>query len=153
MPNPILTRQPFILLVGLTLLFTLISACHHHPKHSPQSRKATQTQPRLVEQQLLATIKNAEALGQGNPLLLSSLYSLANFYQDRKEFDKAADQYQRALHIKERTSGPNHPEIAAILKRYAHVLQEAQHPTQAANLLARADAILARSNSSPVPTK
>ena len=151
MHNPILIRQPFILFLGLALLCTFISACHHQPKHSPQSRKAPKTQPFLVEQQLLTTIKNAETLGQGNPLLLSSLYSLANFYQDRKEFDKAADQYQRALHIKERTSGPNHPEIAAILKRYARVLQEAQRPTQAANLLARADAILAGSNSSRIP--
>lgn len=142
------TKQPFILLGSLALLFALFPACSQHTKEYPQNRQSITTQPPLVEQQLLATIKSAENLEQGNPLLLSSLYSLASFYHDRKEYDKAADQYQRALHIKERISGPNHPDVAAILKRYARVLQEAKRPTQAANLLARADAILAQSTPS-----
>jgi tetratricopeptide (TPR) repeat protein len=75
---------------------------------------------------------------------------LANFYQDRKEYDKAAAQYERALHIKEEMSGPDHPDIAAILQRYARLLQEANRPTEAANHLARANAILARSSPPPV---
>jgi tetratricopeptide (TPR) repeat protein len=143
------TKQKFILLGSLLLLFALVSACTQHPKKYPQGRHAIKTQPPLVEQQLLATIKKAETLGQGNPLLLSSLYSLANFYHDRKEYEKAANQYERAIHIKEHISGPDHPDIAAILKRYARVLQEAKRPTQAANLLARADAILAQSKLPP----
>jgi tetratricopeptide (TPR) repeat protein len=143
MPYVFSTKQLFFLFSTLVILFTLLSACSQHPKKNRQSIK---TQPPLVEQQLLATIKNAENLEEGNPLLLSSLYSLASFYHDRKEYDKAVDQYQRALHIKERMSGPNHPDVAAILQRYARVLQEAKRPTQAANLLARADAILAQSN-------
>ena len=140
MPNISPTKQTFIFVASLVLLCGLLSACNQHP----QDRRAIQTQPPLVEQQLRATVKNAEKLGQGNPLLLSSLYSLANFYQDHKEYDKAADQYQRALSIKEQISGPNHPDIAEILKRYARVLQEAKRPTEAANLLARAQAILAQ---------
>ena len=146
MPNGLSTKQLFFLFGILVLLFALFSACSQHPK---KNRQTITTQPPLVEQQLLATIKNAENLEQGNPLLLSSLYSLASFYHDRKEYDKAANQYQRALHIKERISGPNHPDVAAILKRYARVLQEAKRPTQAANLLARADAILAQSTPAP----
>lgn len=130
----------------MLLLFTLFSACNHHPQ-GPHSPKA---QPPLVEQQLLSTIQNAEGLGKGNPLLLSSLYSLADFYQNRKEYDKAAEQYQRALHIKEETTGPNHPDVAAILQRYARLLQEANRPTEAANLTARADAILAHSSAPSV---
>lgn len=142
--------QRFILIGSLLLAFILLPACsHHHQKHpqSPQDRYDTQAKAPIVEQQLLATIHNAESLGPGNPLLLSSLYSLANFYQDRKEYDKAAAQYQRALHIKEETIGPDHPDVASILQRYARLLQEANRPTEAANLLARANAILA--NSSP----
>ena len=136
-----------VILIGiLLLLFALFSACNHHP----QGRHSTKAQPPLVEQQLLSTVKNAETLGQGNPLLLSSIYSLANFYQDRKEYDKAAAQYERALHIKEEMSGPDHPDIAAILQRYARLLQEANRPTEAANHLARANAILARSSPPPV---
>jgi len=134
--------QRVILLGSLILLFALFSACNHHP----QGRHNTKAQPPLVEQQLLSTIKNAEGLGKGNPLLLSSIYSLANFYHERKEYDKAAEQYQRALHIKEEISGPDHPDIAAILQRYARLLQEANRPTEAANLLARANAILAHSS-------
>ncbi len=137
--------QRFILCGGLLLLCILVSACNQRSRDYPLERHSTKTQSVLVEQQLLATIKNAETLEPGNPLLLSSLYSLANFYQDRKEYDKAANQYQRALEIKEHISGPNHPDIPAILKRYARVLQAAERPTEAANLLARADAILDRS--------
>lgn len=96
----------------------------------------------MVEQQLLTTINQAMKLEPGNPLLLSSVYSLANYYHDRKEYDKAAAQYQRALDIKEHSSGPNHPDIATILQRYARVLQDAKRPIEAANLLARAQAIL-----------
>ncbi len=145
MLNGLSTKRLLCFLGILVLLFALFSACSQYPK---KNRQSITTQPPLVEQQLLATIKNAENLEQGNPLLLSSLYSLASFYHDRKEYDKAANQYQRALHIKERISGPNHPDVAAILKRYARVLQEAKRPIQAANLLARADAILAQSTPS-----
>jgi len=138
--------QRVILIGSLLLLLVLFSACHHHP----QGRHRTKAQPPLVEQQLLSTVKNAETLGQGNPLLLSSLYSLADYYHDRKEYDKAAAQYERALHIKEEMSGPDHPDVAAILQRYARLLQEANRPTEAANLSARADAILAHSSAPSV---
>ena len=133
----------------LLLLFVLITACtpqHTQQPSSSQNRQETKLKVSTAEQQLLTTIRNAEGLGQGNPLLLSSVYSLANFYHDRQEYNKAAQQYQRALELKEEMSGPNHPDIAAILQRYARVLQEANRPTEAANLLARAEAILAQSS-------
>jgi hypothetical protein len=135
-----LKKQRFLLAGSMLLLLALLSACNHHSQKYPQGRHNTKAQSTLAEQQLLSTIKNAEGLGKGNPLLLSSLYS----------FDKAAEQYQRALYIKEEISGPNHPDIAAILQRYARLLQEAKRPTEAANLLARADAILAHSSPPPV---
>ena len=141
MPNTLHTTQPFILLGSLLLLVALFSGCHQHTKKFPQGRPTSKAQSIIVEQQLLATIKNAENLEQGNPLLLSSLYSLANFYYEQNLYEKAASQYERALHIKEQISGPNHPDVAVILKQYARVLQKAKRPTQAANLLARADAL------------
>lgn len=137
----------------IVLLVCILSACTHHSKRSPSS---SQTPPLVgteasdtssVEHQLLATVKNAEGLGPGNPLLLSSLYSLATYYEDRKEYDKAANQYERALRLKEEANGPNHPDVAAILQRYARLLQKAKRPSEAANLLLRADAILAHSSS------
>ncbi len=138
---------------SLLLFCVFISACHHTSKKSSQTHVHTNTQQPAVEQQLLATIQHAESLGQGNPLLLSSLYSLADYYHGRKEYEKSADQYLRALHIKESISGPNHPDLAIILQRYARVLQEANRPTEAANLLARAEAILAKpsTNASQLP--
>jgi len=139
----------FILLGSMLFLPVLFTACtHHHTKHSQtlQGSQGTNSNAPMVEQQLLATIQNAESLGHGNPLFLSSLYSLANFYHDRKEYDKAAHQYQRALQIKEEISGPEHPDVVAILQRYGRLLQEANRPTEAANLFARADAIVARSS-------
>lgn len=140
------------LLGSLIMLLLFLTACSH-PRitrlPSSESEQATNAKTRKVEQQLLATIHHAESLEPGNPLLLSSLYSLADFYHDRKEYDKAADQYQRALTIKEAINGPEHSDIAAILQRYARLLQEAKRPTEAANLLARADAILAHSSHHP----
>ena len=153
MPSMKSVKQFLILLLGtFVILVGLLSGCHQHTKKYPQDRQTSKAQSTIVEQQLLGTIRNAENLEQGNPLLLSSLYSLAEFYYERKEYDKAASQYERALHLKEQVNGPNHPDVAAILKRYARVLQKAKRPTQAANLLARADAILAQSNSA-TPTR
>ncbi|MDH5774737.1 MAG: hypothetical protein OEZ57_07460 [Nitrospirota bacterium] len=77
---------------GLLIICPLISACHQAPKQYPQGHPSTKTQPPQVEQQLLATIQDAESLGPGNPLLLSSLYSLADYYHGRKEYEKSADQ-------------------------------------------------------------
>ena len=137
---------------GLLIICPLISACHQAPKQYPQGHPSTKTQPPQVEQQLLATIQDAESLGPGNPLLLSSLYSLADYYHGRKEYEKSADQYLRALHIKESINGPDHPDLAVILQRYAQVLQEANRQTEAANLLARAKAILAKTTTAAPPS-
>ena len=138
-------------LVGMLVFAFFLHACASQQRtptsSSPTDRLPASTAP-AVEQQLLETVKNAESLGEGNPLLLTSLFSLATFYRDRQEYDKAAHQYQRALHIKEETSGPNHPDVAAILQRYALLLQEAKRSSEAANLRARANAILAQPASS-----
>lgn len=136
----------------IILLMGLLNACTSHSrKPSPSSKSSlpattgkSQTPP--LEQQLLATVKHAEGLGPGNPLLLSSLYSLATYYEDRKEYDQAAAQYERALKLKEAASGPNHPDVAAILQRYARLLQAANRPSEAANLLLRSEAILAQTS-------
>ncbi len=135
---------------SLLLLLIQLSACSPLDQNNPQKHPETAPQPLLAEQHLLSTIKNAEMLGKGNPLLLSSLYSLANFHHPRKEYDKAAAHYERALKLKGNISGPNHPDIANILQRYARLLKEAKRPTEAANLIARTDTILAHSALSPV---
>lgn len=97
---------------------------------------------REVEAQLLQTIKTAESLGRGNPLLLSSLYSLAMFYREQGQFHKAETQYKRALAIKENLNGPDHADLVIILKNYAALLRDANRQNEADSVLARAKAIM-----------
>ena len=103
-----------------------------------------------AETQLLQTVKHAESLGKGNPLVLSSLYSLATYYRSQGQYEKAETQYKKALQLKEELSGPNHPDIVTILKNYAALLREANRYSEAENLSSRAAAIMAKSSS---PTK
>ena len=96
-------------------------------------------------------MEHAENLGKGNPLVLSSLYSLASYYRSQGQYDKAEVQYKKALQLKEELSGPDHPDLVAILENYADLLREAKRYTEAENLSSRAAGILANSSSSPRP--
>jgi len=98
--------------------------------------------PQDAEAQLLQTLKAAESLGQGNPLLLSSLYSLAMFYREQGEFHKAETQYKRALALKENLNGPDHSDLVIILKNYAALLRDANRQNEADSVLARAKDIM-----------
>lgn len=98
----------------------------------------------MVENQLLETVKTAENLGEGNPLLMSSLYNLATFYEQQGEFEKAEEQYKRALSIKEKTRGPNHPDVALILNKYAGLLRQTHRDEEAEHLAKRASKIMAQ---------
>lgn len=110
--------------------------------HLPDSSQADSSTE--VEAHLLQTVETAEHLGEGNPLLMSSLYSLATFYEQQGEFEKAEEQYKRALSIKEKTSGPNHPDVAIILNNYADLLRHAHRHEEADDLSRRASEIMAK---------
>ncbi len=117
------------------------------PPREP-SRSASSTE---AETQLRETVKTAENLGEGNPLLMSSLYSLATFYEQQGEYEKAEEQYKRALSIKEKTNGPNHPDVAIILNKYAGLLRHAHRDEEADLLSQRANEIMANQSPSPPP--
>ncbi|MDT7043781.1 tetratricopeptide repeat protein [Candidatus Nitronereus thalassa] len=102
-----------------------------------------------VEQQLLHTLAEARKLGPANPLLLSTMYSLASFYREHHAFEKAERLYQEALLIKEQLHGPHHPDLAIILHQYAALLRDAQRVQEATELEQRARQI---QNSSPIPS-
>lgn len=147
-------------LLGVCGIYFLIQGCSKgtagRSSSSPHKPQATSNTERNVEKQLLDTVEHAERLGKGNPLVLSSLYSLASFYRSQKEYDKAERQYQKALVLKEELSGPTHPDIATILENYADLLREAQRYSEADNLAARAAAIQAQPSSlptTPTPTR
>ncbi|MGB0909784.1 MAG: tetratricopeptide repeat protein [Nitrospirales bacterium] len=134
----------------------LTQAC---TRSSPRGPSSIEPKPTLspsshsnIEQQLLKTVEGAERLGKGNPLVLSSLYSLATYYRSQQQYDKAEEQYQKALQIKEELSGPDHPDIVIILNNYANLLREAKRYAEAESLASRAATILTK-NSPPLSTK
>ena len=120
-------------------------------KEFPPRESSLPDESSEAETQLRETVKTAEHLGEGNPLLMSSLYSLATFYEQQGEYDKAEEQYKRALSIKEKTNGPNHPDVAIILNKYAGLLRHAHRDEEADLLSQRASEIMANQSLSPPP--
>ena len=55
---------------------------------------------------------------------------------------EAEQLYRRALSIKERNDGPNHPELAPTLNNLATLLKQQGHNVEAATICQRALAIL-----------
>ena len=101
-------------------------------------------QPQLdVEDQLLHTMAEARKLGPANPLLLSTMYSLAAFYREHDEFKKAEGMYQEALALKEHANGHEHQDVAMILHQYAALLRDAGRSQEATALEHRARQIQA----------
>jgi tetratricopeptide (TPR) repeat protein len=112
--------------------------------HSADDDSAQPTSARSgkhVEQQLLAELRGAEAKGSDDLALASSLYNLAILRRQQGRFGEADGLYRRALEIREREEGPNHPDVAATLNNMA-ALQVAQENYEGARpLLERALAI------------
>ena len=154
--NKLMKPSPFCTLGLLCGLALTLGACAQSLSLTdsqtsvPSTRLDSSPSSENAEVQLLQTLETAESLGTGNPLLLSSLYSLASYYQEQGEVGKAEFQYKRALTLKEQVSGPEHPDVALILHNYAGLLREAHRYQEAENLSARANAILAKR--SPVPS-
>ncbi len=144
-------------LIGACLVSLTMQSCSRQSPRFPSpehSRPGTTPTRSNVETQLLQTVEHAENLGKGNPLLLSSLYSLASYYRSQKEYTKAELQYKKALRLKEELSGPDHRDVVTILEKYADLLREAKRYPEADNLSSRAAAILAKSSaSSPSPSR
>lgn len=138
----------WLLLSIFTAAGVFLTACSNHSSSARHSRGTPpQRSSASVEKQLLSTVKQAESHEPGNPLLLSSLYSLARYYQDEKKFNQAAIQYQRIIELKEAQVGSNHPELAQALTRYAQILHQANRHSEAKSVTARAKSILAKSAS------
>lgn len=140
------TRVILFLIWGL--LFGLAS-CSRVPSkpttssYPPPAAVQQVDQQQEVEQQLLHTLSEARKLGPANPLLLSTMYSLASFYREHQAFEKAERVYQEALHLKERVNGPEHQDIIIILHQYAALLRDARREQEATALEHRARQIKA----------
>ena len=101
--------------------------------------------------------------GPQHPAVASSLYqagppNLANLHLSQHRYTQEEPLFQRALAIREKSLGANHPSVAALLKQYAMFLGSTKRGLEAQALIARAQAILAVSNtekpsaSTAVPT-
>ena len=137
----------FLQLTGITLLLALLTTtCTHLPSASSSSDPSAvgiSNKSREVEEQLTATLSEARKLGPGNPLHLSTMFSLATFYREQKIYTEAEALYRELLTIKEETSGPNHPDVAFILEQYASLLRETDRALEAEWFTHRAESIRA----------
>ena len=73
-----------------------------------------------------------------------TLNNLAWLYHTQGRYAEAEPLYQRALAIREKALGPEHPEVAASLENYAALLRETSRDTEAEKMEARAKAIRAK---------
>jgi tetratricopeptide (TPR) repeat protein len=91
-----------------------------------------------AERELLAELRESERKGSDDLALADTLYNLAILRRQQGEFAEADGLYRRALEIRERKEGPNHPDVAATLNNLAG-LEAAQGDYDAAQpLLERA---------------
>jgi tetratricopeptide (TPR) repeat protein len=76
---------------------------------------------------------------------------LALLYDGQRQYAKAEPLYQRALAIREKARGPEHPDMATCLENYAVLLRNMGRAEEAAPLDDRARAIRAKSAWLEVP--
>jgi tetratricopeptide (TPR) repeat protein len=72
-----------------------------------------------TERELLAELSDAERKGSSDLALASTLYNLAILRRQQGKFAEAEALYRRALEIREREDGPNHPDVAVVLNNLA----------------------------------
>jgi tetratricopeptide (TPR) repeat protein len=89
----------------------------------------------------VAIIEKFESGGADSPALPLRLTSLAEVLRAQGKYDEAETQYKRALTVTEKCLGPDFPEIAAILEKYAPLLNDMNRPEEAEALLNRAETI------------
>ena len=94
-----------------------------------------------AEKLYLAALEKAEAFGDRDPRLGSTLKNLAELYRSQGKYDKAEPLYQRLLIISEKMLGPEHLHLATILDTLAIVYQK-QEKHEEAGLLYQRQVIL-----------
>ncbi len=76
--------------------------------------------------------------------MAASLNNLAGLYHTQSKYAEAEPLYQRALTIREKALGSEHPDVAQSLENYAALLRETGRSDEAARMKARAKAIQAK---------
>ncbi|MGH7187049.1 MAG: tetratricopeptide repeat protein, partial [Pseudomonadota bacterium] len=88
-----------------------------------------------------AAIAEAEKSGPTDPRLAESLFQLAIVFRDQGKLAEAIPLLQRALDIREKTQGPEHPDLGPILSNLAGLRIAADDYAAAEQLYRRAFAI------------
>ena len=65
-------------------------------------------------------------------------------YHAQGKYAEAEPLYRRALAIREKALGPEHPDVAKTLENYAELLRKANRKAEAAEMRERAQAIRAK---------
>ncbi len=76
--------------------------------------------------------------------MAQSLNNLAALYDSQGKYAEAEPLYRRALAIREKALGPEHPSVATALENYAGLLRKTNREVEAARLEASAQAIRAK---------
>ena len=76
--------------------------------------------------------------------MATSLNNLAFLYWSQGKYAKAEPLYRRALAIREKALGPDHPDLAQSLENYAALLRQTGRSAEATEMEARAKAIRAK---------
>jgi len=95
-----------------------------------------------AEKQSEAALKEAEAFDDVR--LATSLNNLALLYKAQGRYAEAEPLYQRALAIREKALGPEHPDVATSLENYADLLRKTGRVSEATKMETRAKAIRAK---------
>ncbi len=108
------------------------------------SRAYAHGQYPAAEKWLLAALREAEKFGEQDPRLARTLNALGEVYRTQGKYAEAEPLYRRALAIWEKALGPEHPNVAQGLEKYAKLLRKTNRENEAAKLEARAKAICAK---------
>ena len=79
--------------------------------------------------------------------MATSLNHLAILYNHQGKHAEAESLFKRALTIREKSLGPEHPKVAATLENYAALLWAMERPEEAEQFAARAKAIRSKQGS------
>jgi hypothetical protein len=90
-----------------------------------------------AEQEFIAAMREANALGHDDLRLASSIASLAQIKYLQKDIDQAEALFKRALSIRERHLGEKHPEVAVMINSLARLYFRRNDFVSAAPLLMR----------------
>ncbi len=80
--------------------------------------------------------------GRESKDLACALHNLATLFHVQRKYDHAESYYQRAMTMKQKLFGPDHPETLGILKSYANLLKSTHREEQARHLDDCADGMI-----------